>query len=55
MKFTGNRLKKLTFVKVTGYLFAFAVCAKVVALYASQHTIKEELLFVRKLYLRDDG
>ncbi len=46
MRITVNRLKKLTLVSAAAYFFMFAVCAKAVYLYASQHPLKEELLSV---------
>jgi hypothetical protein len=46
MKFAENPFKKLTLLKAAGYIFMFAVCAKGVELYATQHPLKEELLSV---------
>ncbi len=46
MKFITKRLKKLTLVSVAAYAFMFAVCAKGVYYYESQHPLKEELLSV---------
>jgi|GEM_PF-1284513 len=39
--------KKLTFLSAAGYLLIFALCAKAVSLYASQHPGKGDLLAVR--------
>jgi hypothetical protein len=59
MKFPGIRLKELTLVKAAVYIFLLALCAKGVALYASQHPSKEELVFiegfVKKVRLGGDG
>ena len=46
MKFFLNRFKKLTFLSAAVYIFLFALIAKGVFLYASQHPSKEELIFV---------
>jgi hypothetical protein len=40
-------LKKLTFLSAAGYLLMFALCAKAVSLFASQHPSKDNLLAVR--------
>jgi len=59
MKLTGKRHKKLTFLTAAAYFFMFAVCAKGVALYASQHPPKDQLLsvhgIVREMHLGGDG
>ena len=52
MKLIGKRFKKFTLVSVAAYVFMFAVCAKGVYLYASQHPLKEELLSVQGI-IRD--
>ena len=44
MKFFANSFRKLTLLSVTGYLFLFAIAAKGVSLYASQHPVKEDLI-----------
>jgi len=58
-KFVGNRSNKPTLAKAAGYLFLFALCAKGVALYATQHPPKEALLsvtgIVQKVRLGGDG
>ena len=46
MKFSGNNLKKLTLLSVAGYIFIFAIAAKGIFLYGSQHPQKDELLSV---------
>lgn len=46
MKFTGNSFKKLTLLTAAGYIFIFAIAAKGVSLYGTQHPLKEELLSV---------
>lgn len=43
MKFTPNRLKKLTLLSTAGYLFLFAIAAKVVFLYEFRHPGKRDL------------
>ena len=59
MKFFGNPFKRPTFVTVAGYLLIFAIAAKGVSLYESQHPQKEELLFVngivKKVRLGGEG
>ena len=46
MKFIANSLKKLTFFSAAAYIFLFALAAKGVFIYASQHPSKEELILV---------
>ncbi len=46
MKSYGNLFKRPTFISVAGYVLIFAIAAKGVSLYESQHPLKEELLFV---------
>lgn len=46
MKFFANSFRKLTLLSVAGYLFLFAIAAKGVSLYASQHPVKEDLIVV---------
>ena len=59
MKSYGNSVKKLTLVSAVGYIFIFAIAAKGVALYGSQHPQKEDLLsvngIVRKVRLGGEG
>ena len=42
----GRHLKKITLVSVAAYVFMFAVCAKGVYFYESQHPLREKLLSV---------
>ena len=59
MKFFANRFKKLTLLSVAGYLFIFAIAAKGVSLYATQHPSKEDLIvvdgIVKKMRLGGNG
>lgn len=59
MKFSGNSFKKLTLLSAAGYLFIFAIAAKAVVLYASQHLQKDDLRsvngIVREVRLGGDG
>jgi hypothetical protein len=59
MKFFANHFKKLTLLSVAGYLFIFAIAAKGVSLYASQHPSKEDLIvvdgIVKKMRLGGNG
>lgn len=45
--FNVHKFKKLTLLSVAGYVLIFAVSAKVVSLYATQHPSKDELLPVQ--------
>lgn len=55
----GRQLKKPTLVSVAAYAFVFAICAKGIHFYASQHPPKEELLsvhgVVKGVHLGGDG
>lgn len=59
MIFARNLREKVTFRKAAIYLFLFALCAKGVALYATHHPLKDELLVVegvvRKVRLGGEG
>ena len=59
MKFFANRFKKLTLLSVVGYLIIFAIAAKGVSLYATQHPSKEDLIvvdgIVKKMRLGGNG
>ena len=59
MRYARFSFKKLTLLKASGYLFAFALCAKGVALYADRHPPRAELIAVsgtvKKLRLGGDG
>jgi hypothetical protein len=59
VKLIGKHLKKLTLVSVAAYVFMFAVCAKGVYIYVSQHPLKEELLsvpgIIRDVHLGGQG
>jgi len=59
MKSYGNSFKKLTLLSAAGYIFIFAIAAKGIALYGSQHPQKEDLLsvngIVRKVRLGGEG
>lgn len=59
MKFFENHFKKLTLLSVAGYLFIFAIAAKGVYFYGSQHPSKEELIvvygIVKKMRLGGNG
>ena len=59
MKYFANRFKKLTLLSVAGYLFIFALAAKCVFMYGSQHPLKEDLIyvdgFVKKIRLGGNG
>ena len=44
MKFIANRLRKLTLLSTAGYIFIFAIAAKLVFIYGSQHPTKHDLL-----------
>jgi hypothetical protein len=59
MKISGNSFKKLTLVSTAGYIFIFTIAAKGFFLYASQHPLKDELIFVnglvRKVRLGGEG
>ena len=44
MKFIANRFKKLTLLSTAGYIFIFAIAAKLVFIYGSQHPAKHDLL-----------
>ncbi len=59
MKFSGNSFKKLTLLSAAGYICIFAIAAKGVSLYASQHPQKDELLsingIVRQVSLGGEG
>ena len=46
MKLFSNRFKKLTFLSAATYIFLFALVAKGVFIYASQHPSNEELILV---------
>jgi len=46
MKFTPKRFKKLTLLSAAGYFFIFALAAKGVSLFGSDHPSKEVLLSV---------
>ncbi len=52
-------LKNLTLAKVAVYLFLFALCTKGIALYATHHPMKEELLYIngiaKKVRLGGEG
>ncbi len=54
-----NRLKKLTLLSAAGYLFLFAMAAKGVFIYGSQHPLKEDLIIVdgtvKKIRLGGNG
>jgi len=59
MKFIVNRFKKLTILSLAGYTFIFALAAKGIFLYGSQHPSKNNLIFVngvvKKLKLGGQG
>jgi hypothetical protein len=46
MKFIANSFRKLSFLSAAAYIFLFALAAKGVFIYASQHPSKEELILV---------
>lgn len=46
MKFIANRFRKITLLSFAGYIFIFALAAKLVFLYGSQHPAKHDLLSV---------
>jgi len=52
VKLISKHLKKFTLVSVAAYVFMFAVCAKGVYFYESQHPLKEDLLSVHGI-IRD--
>ena len=59
MKFIVNRFKKLTILSLAGYTFIFALAAKGIFIYGSQHPSKNNLIFVngvvKKLKLGGQG
>ena len=59
MKFLANRFRKLTLLTIAGYLFIFAIAAKGIFIYGSQHPLKEDLIvvdgIVKKIRLGGDG
>jgi hypothetical protein len=46
MKLTASRFKKTTLLSAAGYFFVFALAAKGVVIFGSDHPLKEELLSV---------
>lgn len=59
MKFIANRFKKLTLLSTAGYIFVFAIAAKLIFIYGSQHPAKHDLLpvngFVKEIRLGGHG